>query len=174
MTEIISWREINNEDLLQREIDEKLEAYGQFYGFSEEQWVYFPVVGGDKINIPCATQQELIHHLYIIDYLVSNNGAEWEKLIEWIQIIQHLIDTYKKNWYTEKLYPAESSWTKWDHIPYIDLRVDNRDGIWELILWDTIFFTHESLQNIFPQADNRDMLYTQKLADFLNKMLWLE
>lgn len=118
----------------------------KFYSYEKDDaWNYFAKVNWVKLEVAFSKPEDLIKALDTIKYLVS---------------------VYLKNWYNEKLYAQEDIWTKWDRYSIIDLKVDNRK-----FLPDTTFLTWEAIQKTFWINDTRNILQTQKIADFLNQVL---
>lgn len=118
----------------------------KFYSYEKDDaWNYFAKVNGVKLEVPFTKPEDLIKAL---------------------ESIKYLINTYVKNWYNWKLYVSEDITTKWDRYSIIDLKVDNRK-----FLWDTTFLTWETIKKIFWINDSRNIMWTQKIADFLNQVL---
>lgn len=138
---------VNNRlDALQSKI-ETLNNEDKFYSYEKDKnGVYFAKVNGVKLDVSFYNPKDLL-------------GA--------LQLIAHMISVYVKAGYKGALYANEDAWTKWDRESMIDIKVDNR------IAFDTTFLTSESIRKTFGINDTRNKMDTQKIADFLNQVLWL-
>lgn len=134
----------NNLDNLQRKID-SLSSEENMYSYEvNDNWEYFAKINGEVLSVPLDSPEDLIESL---------------------RVVQHMLKVYKESWYTGKLYAQEDFMTRWDRNHFIDIKVDNR------IVFDTTFLTHETISKTFWIDDTRDKLESQKIADFLNKVL---
>lgn len=133
-------------DALQSKID-TFNNEDKLYSYEKDpNGVYFAKVNGVRLDVP----------IY--------NGKD---LISALQLIAHMISVYKKAWYTDALYAWEDTWTKGDRESIIDIKVDNRP------VFDTTFLRAETVQKTFWINDTRNQMQTQKIADFLNQVLWI-
>lgn len=135
-----------NLDSLQTKID-SFNNQGKLYSYERDQnGVYYAKVNGVALDVK------------------FNNPKD---LLQALKVISHMISTYTRNGYSWSLYAWEDMWTKWNLESIIDLKVDNRQ-----FLFDTTFLRAETVEKVFGIIDTRNKMETQKIADFLNKVLW--
>lgn len=134
-------------DKLQTKID-ALNSQDKFYSYEKDQnGVFSAKINGIKLDVNFYNEKDLLQALKVVQYLVS---------------------TYTKNWYSWALYAEEDTWSKWDRESIIDLKVDNRQ-----FLFDTTFLRAETIKKVFWIDDSRNKMETQKIANFLNQVLWV-
>lgn len=133
-------------DALQSKID-TLNHQDNFYSYEKkENGVFQAKVNGVKLEVDFYNSKDLLVAL---------------------QLIAHMISVYTKAWHNTPFYAGEDSWTKWDRESIIDLKVDNR------VIFDTTFLRAETIKKVFWINDTRNKMETQKIADFLNQVLWV-
>lgn len=123
----------------------KMNLKNESYGYEKDRaWNYFVKVNWIKLDIPFKKPEDLIKALKTIEYIIKiyiESDHKWE--------------LYVDEWFM--------SWKSWVW-PKIDIYVDNR------IFLDTVFLTAETIQKVF-WIDEGNKVETQKIADFLNKII---
>lgn len=147
----------NKEVLTNNSIDEnlnkleekisKLNTQNSTFGYEKnENWDYYPMINWVKLELPINTPK---------------------KLIEVLKFLQYLIITYQSLGNMWELYAKEGIFSKWDYNSDIDIYIKNSN----IIVPDTIFLKAETIRKNFWLNDSREKMETQKIADFLNKVL---
>lgn len=151
----------NSIDTNLKELEKKINEINKkpwICGYEKDKnWNFYAIYNGNKLDIPIKSP---------------------EKLLDVLNLLKNCVETYLKSWYKkEKLYVSKDWFMSWKHFfgkidfgkIYYDIFVDNRKWVLDSVIWDTTFLTHESIKKIFWH--NKDWFYSEKIAEFLNKIL---